>query len=114
MSFLTGLKAALEERTGVASAFSRATDVAVPGGARWRYVFGAVLVALFVVEAITGAAMMTVYSPGTQTAWASTYYLQHVLPWGSMVRSMHHFASHALVVGVAVHMLQVLISGGHR
>ena len=114
MSPLSQLRETLESRTGLGASMHRAADVAMPGGARWRHVFGLALVALFVVEALTGVAMMTVYSPGTQTAWASTYYLQHVLPWGGLVRAMHHFASHGLVVGVVLHLLQVVVAGGHR
>ncbi len=84
----------------------------MPGGANPRHIFGAVLVALFIVEALTGVAMMTVYAPNPTSAWASTYYLQFVLPWGAMVRAMHHWASHGLVVGVAAHMLRRSSSRG--
>ena len=62
----------LEERTGLPSALARAVDVAVPGGPRWRRVFGASLAAVLVLEAVTGLALMTTYAPGTTTAWSST------------------------------------------
>ena len=114
MSALSQLRETVESRTGLGASMHGAADIAMPGGARWRHVFGFALIALLVVEALTGVAMMTVYSPGTQTAWASTYYLQHVLPWGGLVRAMHHFASHGLVVGVVLHLLQIVVAGGHR
>ncbi len=114
MSLLTRFRQAAEARTGFGAAIERISNVPLPGGARWRYVLGPVLAALFAVEALTGAAMMTVYSPGTTTAWASTYYLQYVLPWGATVRALHHFASHALVATLVLQMLQVIESGGHR
>ncbi len=113
-SFSERLNAWLDERTGLRDALRRALDTALPGGPRWRYVFGSVLLALVGVEVITGLAMLTVYAPGAQTAWASTFYLQHVLPWGGIVRAMHHWASHALVVTIGAHTLQVLVAGGHR
>jgi ubiquinol-cytochrome c reductase cytochrome b subunit len=114
MSLFEKVREAVESRTGLLGALGRAVNVHLPGGAKWRYVFGAMLLGLVLVEALTGVAIMTVYSPGTHTAWASTYYIQYVLPWGAMVRGMHHWASHGLVVLIIAHMLQVVSSGAHR
>lgn len=114
MGLLDRFREATESRAALPSSLASAADVAMPGGARARHVFGAVLVALLVVEALTGVAMMTVYAPNPTTAWASTYYLQYVLPWGALVRAMHHWASHGLVVGIAAHLLQTVASGAHR
>lgn len=86
----------------------------VPEGTSKRSVLGVVLVALLGVELFTGLAMMTVYSPGVHTAWASTFYLQHVLPWGAMVRAMHHWASHALVALLALHLAASVFAKAHR
>ncbi len=107
-------KAYLEERTGLPSALGRAVDVAMPGGPRWRRVFGTSLTVLLLLEAVTGAAMMSVYSPGISTAWSSTWYLEAVLPWGRMVRGLHHFGTHAIVVLLALHLAQVLIDRASR
>ncbi len=104
----------LEERTGLPSAIGRAVDVAMPGGPRWRRVFGAVLAALLLLEAVTGVAMMTVYSPGTSTAWSSTWYLETVLPWGRLVRGLHHFGANAIVVVLLLHLAQVVIERATR
>ena len=109
-----GWKAFLEERTGLPSARARAFDVAMPGGPRWRRVFGASLAMLLLLEALTGVAMMTVYSPGITTAWSSTWYLEAVLPWGRMVRGLHHFGTHAIVVLLALHLAQVVIDRATR
>lgn len=83
-------------------------------GPRWRHALGAALVALLLVEALTGVAMMTVYSPGVHTAWASTFYLQHVLPWGAFVRAAHHWASQALVVLIGLHLAVTVAAKAHR
>ena len=107
-------KAFLEERTGLPGALSRAVDVAMPGGPRWRRVFGASLVALLLLEALTGAAMMTVYSPGTSAAWSSTWYLDAVLPWGRLVRGLHHFGTHGIVVLLGLHLVQVVLDRATR
>jgi ubiquinol-cytochrome c reductase cytochrome b subunit len=107
-------KAFLEERTGLPSALGRAVDVAAPGGPRWRRVFGASLASLLLLEAVTGAAMMTVYSPTTTAAWSSTWYLEVVLPWGHLVRGLHHFGMHAIVVLLVLHLVQVVLDRASR
>lgn len=104
----------LEERTGLPSALAHAVDVAVPGGPRWRRVFGASLAALLLLEAVTGAAMMTVYSPSTTGAWSSTWYLETVLPWGRLVRGIHHFGMHAIVALLVLHLVQVVLDRASR
>ena len=105
---LNQLKQWARERLG-----ERPLDAPVRG-ASWRHAIGAALVALLLVEAVTGVAMMTVYSPGVHTAWSSTFYLQHVLPWGAAVRGMHHWASQALVVLVGLHLAAVVAAKAHR
>ena len=41
-------------RTGVGSLMDEALDEPIPGGARWAYVFGSVLLFLFISQTITG------------------------------------------------------------
>lgn len=114
MSRWSSLVDRLDASTGWVSSLRRWLATPVYGGARWRYALGAVFVALVLVEVLTGAALMTVYAPSTQTAWASTWFLQEVTPWGAVVRGAHHFASHALVVVMGLYALRVLLDGEHR
>ncbi|MBI5512637.1 MAG: cytochrome b N-terminal domain-containing protein [Deltaproteobacteria bacterium] len=108
------LRAWASSRAGTGGALRRLFDVPTPGGARWSRGFGTALLALFLVQAVTGLALMTVYTPSTQGAWSSTFHLQHTLPWGAWVRALHHHATHAVIVLVAVHLLAVVLRGGYR
>ena len=76
MSGTRGLGDWLDERIGWRKLLHEALDEPVRGGARWAYIFGSLLVALIAVQALTGWAMMTVYSPSATTAWGSVEYLQ--------------------------------------
>lgn len=105
---------ALEARTGFGAAFTRRFDLRLPGGPSWRYSIGAAVIALLVVEVITGLAMMTVYAPGVSTAWASTWFMERAVPWGHVVRGVHHAASHALVALLGIHLVVHGIAGAHR
>ncbi len=65
----------LDERTGIRSATRLMLEEDVPGGARLRYVFGSVLVFLFMQQVVLGILLAFYYSPSATDAWASTAYL---------------------------------------
>ena len=88
----------LEDRTGVCSFAHEALYERVPGGARWRYVWGSTLVFTFMTQVITGIFLWMAYSPSTQTAWESVYYIEHEMSLGWLLRGMHHYAATAMVV----------------
>jgi ubiquinol-cytochrome c reductase cytochrome b subunit len=83
----------------------------IPGGAKWRYVWGSCLAFVFTVQLVTGILLMTSYSPGDSTAWSSVYFIQYQMDFGWLIRGLHHFGSQAMVVLLGVHMLQVVIAG---
>jgi ubiquinol-cytochrome c reductase cytochrome b subunit len=114
MGPLAALRDALEARTGLGALISRALGFTLPEGPRWRYSLGAVILALLVVEAVTGVAMMTVYAPSVNAAWASTWFLDRAVPWGHVVRGVHHVASHALVISLGAHLGASALAGAHR
>ena len=86
----------------------------VPGGARWRYVWGSTLVFAFAVQMITGLFLWMHYSPSSQTAWESVYYIQHEMTGGWLLRGIHHYTAQVMIVLLALHMLQVIIDGAYR
>ncbi|GAB4160068.1 MAG: hypothetical protein Tsb009_37400 [Planctomycetaceae bacterium] len=103
-----------DHRTGYKQFLHEALYERVPGGARWRYVWGSTLVFTFTLQMITGIFLWTAYSPSAQTAWESVYYIQEVMYMGNIVRGMHHFAAQAMVVLLAIHLIQVIIDGAYR
>ena len=74
---MKSLLAWLEDRTGIGGLLHEALYENIPGGARWRYVWGSTLVFAFVTQMITGTFLWMAYSPSSQTAWESVYYIQH-------------------------------------
>lgn len=114
MSLLSALREAIESRTAVGAALSRLFGFMLPDGPRWRYSLGAVVLALLLLEVATGVAMMTVYSPGINSAWASTWFLERAVPWGHVVRGVHHVTSHALVIAMGVHLGASAVAGATR
>ena len=104
----------LDDRTGYRALVHEALYERVPGGARWRYVWGSTLVFAFMTQLITGLFLWASYSASAQTAWESVYYIQHEMAGGWLLRGIHHFMAQAMVVLLALHLLQVVIDGAYR
>ncbi len=69
---------------------------------------------VFLLQAFTGMLLMTSYSPSSSMAWASVFYISHDMWYGWFIRGVHHFAAQAMVVLLALHLLQVLWAGAYR
>ena len=65
---MKSLLAWLDDRTGYRNLLHEALYENVPGGSRWRYVWGSTLVFTFSVQMITGLFLWMAYSPSSQTA----------------------------------------------
>lgn len=104
----------LDSRTGFRGMTRALLYEHIPGGARWRYVWGSTLMFCFATQVITGLFLWMSYSPSSQTAWESVYYIQNQLWGGWLVRGIHHFTAQAMIVLLAFHMLQIIIDGAYK
>ncbi len=104
----------LDQRTGYKKLVHESLFENVPGGARWRYVWGSTLVFCFSIQVITGLFLWFAYSPSSQTAWESVYFIQHEMWGGWFLRGLHHFTAQAMTVLLVVHLMQVVIDGAYK
>lgn len=104
----------LEHRVAAASLLRAVLYEPIPGGARWRYVWGSTLVFAFAVQLVTGTFLWMAYSPSTQTAWESVFYIQFEMQGGWLLRGLHHFMAQAMIVLLVLHLLQVVIGGAYK
>ncbi|GAA4423717.1 cytochrome b N-terminal domain-containing protein [Bremerella cremea] len=104
----------IDNRTGIRHAVNEALYENIPGGSRWRYVWGSTLVFAFMVQLITGIFLWASYSPNAKGAWESVYFIQYEMQGGWMLRGIHHFMAQMMIVLLALHFLQVVIDGAYR
>src|ERR1041385_909521 len=104
----------LDARTGWRKFAHEALYENVPGGARWRYVWGSTLVFCLAVEVITGIFLWMGYAPSSQTAWESVWFIQDEMAGGWLLRGLHHFTAQAMIVLLALHLMQVVIDGAYK
>lgn len=104
----------LDTRTTHRAAIGTLFESPLPGGAHWARTFGALVVILFIVEAITGVGLALWYAPTTTDAWASVHFIQYQLTFGWMLRGIHHAAGSVLVVVAILHLVQGLLWGAWK
>lgn len=66
---------------------------------------------LFLVLVITGLLLAVYYLPSTEGARSGIHDLDHVIPFGWLIRSLHFWAGQLMVVAVALHTVRVVVSG---
>ncbi len=103
-----------DSRTGYRKLVKTALFEHVPGGARWRYVWGSTLTFAIVVQFITGFFLWMNYSPSAQTAWESVHYINDVMPGGWLLRGIHHFMAQVMVPLLVLHFMQVIIDRAYQ
>lgn len=104
----------VDRRTGCRKLAHEALYESVPGGARWRYVWGSTLTFCIFVQVITGLALWLGYSPSAQTAWESVNYIQNEMFGGWFLRGIHHYTAQAMTVLLVLHLMQVVIDGAYK
>jgi ubiquinol-cytochrome c reductase cytochrome b subunit len=104
----------LDQRTGCKKLLDEALFENVPGGSRWRYVWGSTLTFTLVVQFITGIFLWMAYAPSSQTAWESVYYIQNEMWGGWLLRGLHHYTAQAMNVLLVLHLMQVVIDGAYK
>src|SRR5215475_3890904 len=101
-------------RVGVGAILHEALDEPIPGGARWAYVFGSVLLFLFISQTITGVFLALYYVPSATSAHTTVAYIVKEVTGGSFLRSLHAYGSSAVVIVVFLHLMQTYMYGAYK
>ncbi len=104
----------LERETGLVSAWSRFWLQPLPNGVGWAHTFGALTLLCLTVLFVTGAVLMFYYSPTPDQAYASVQYIDHRVPFGSLIRSLHYWSARLIVPLMVVHLLRVFLWGAYK
>src|SRR5437660_8564122 len=69
---------------------------------------------LFVVLTFTGVLLMFYYHPTKVDAFRDILYLEHDVPFGKLLRNMHRWAAHLMVITTWLHMFRVVLTGSYK
>lgn len=103
-----------ENRAGLRHWRARLLDEPIPARTGWLSTLGSALLFLFLLQAVTGVALMFYYAPTPDHAYESLRYLETELLWGKLLRGVHHWAASFFVVVAALHMLRVFMQGSFK
>jgi quinol-cytochrome oxidoreductase complex cytochrome b subunit len=75
---------------------------------------GVIATTLFIILTLTGILIMFYYVPSTEMAYDTIIALQTKVLYGQLMRNMHRWAAHAMVLVVVLHMLRVFYTGAYK
>src|SRR5690349_15920488 len=69
---------------------------------------------LFLVLTITGVFLMFYFVPEQSVAYSDIQQINSAIMFGQLVRNMHRWAAHLMVVSVTLHMIRVFYHGAYK
>jgi hypothetical protein len=61
-----------------------------------------------------GVLLMFYYHPSKIQAFRDILYLEHDVPFGKLLRNMHRWAAHLMIITVWLHMFRVVLTGSYK
>lgn len=104
-----------EERLGLESIFSFLRHKEVPRHKHtlWYYTGSAILV-FFVIQVLTGFLLLLYYKPTLDEAHQSIQRLISEVPYGWLIRSIHHWSATMMIAFVFIHLMSIWLLKSYR
>jgi quinol-cytochrome oxidoreductase complex cytochrome b subunit len=83
---------------------------------RFSYTWGmgGITFYLFIVLTFTGILLMFYYHPTKGQAYLDILYLESDVPFGKLLRNMHRWGAHLMVITTWLHMFRVVLTGSYK
>jgi quinol-cytochrome oxidoreductase complex cytochrome b subunit len=81
---------------------------------RFTWCMGGVTFLLFLIELVTGILLMFYYRPVVEYAYMDIKSLMIDVPFGRVLRNIHRWGAHLMVITVMIHMLRVYLTGSYK
>lgn len=76
------------------------------------YMLGGIALFFFAIQLITGILLMVYYKPGQP--WASVNRIVMEVPFGALIRSIHHWSANLMILTLFLHMFSTLFMKAYR
>jgi len=80
----------------------------------YTFCLGGLSFFMFLLLTVTGVMLMFYYIPSTQQAHQNMLDLQSSVTLGTLLRNMHRYAAHGMVIVVFLHMCRVFYTGSYK
>ena len=111
-----GLVDWLDRRYGIRPLAEFLAHKEVPLGVHslvWYFLGGATLF-FFAVQVASGVLLLMYYQPGETTAYESIRYITTKVPFGWLIRSVHCWSAHLMIISLVLHMFSTLMLKAYR
>lgn len=81
---------------------------------RYSWRLGYIATVLFTVLVVTGVYLMFFYTPSVTSAYGDMQELRTGVGFGQLVRNVHRWAAHLMVVVVVLHLVRVFYAGAYK
>src|SRR6267143_934881 len=85
-------------------------------GIRYRHTWcaGGLTFLLYLCTVVTGVVLMFYYRPTGEYAYWDIKYLDFDVPFGMIMRNMHRWSAHGMVIFIWLHMFRVFMTGSYK
>jgi quinol-cytochrome oxidoreductase complex cytochrome b subunit len=97
--------------------FLHVYPVKVPGRVlrfRYSYRLGYILTVLFAITYLSGIYLMFFYTPSVASAYGDMQQLRTGIGFGQLVRNVHRWSAHLMVLVVVLHLARVFFAGAYK
>jgi quinol-cytochrome oxidoreductase complex cytochrome b subunit len=81
---------------------------------RYSFRLGFISTVLFVILLVTGVYLMFFYTPSITAAYGDMQRLKTSIGFGQLIRNVHRWSAHLMVLAVALHLVRVFWDGGYK
>ena len=82
--------------------------------ATYSFGLGVITTITFILLSITGILEMFYYVPSTELAYFDIIKLQNQVPFGQLLRNLHRWSAHLMVLTAVLHMVRVFYTGAYK
>ncbi len=94
--------------------FLKHKEVPVGTHSLFWYYLGGLTLFFFSMQVASGALLLVYYQVGEQTSYESIRFITTKVPFGWLVRSIHCWSAHLMIVSLVAHMLSTLMLKAYR
>jgi quinol-cytochrome oxidoreductase complex cytochrome b subunit len=81
---------------------------------RYSFRLGFIAAVLFGILLVTGVYLMFVYTPSLGSAYGDMQHLKTGVGFGQLIRNVHRWAAHLMVLVVVLHLVRVFFAGAYK
>jgi len=99
---------------GILSVVKNLLDEPMPKGVNWPQTLGSVLLALIILQIVTGVLLSLYYSPNSDAAYESIQYIETQVLFGKLIRGIHYFAASGMVIVIFAHICRTFFYAAYK